>query len=75
MSCYYAGLMISISSTGFWIGVVVVNEISPILVSSSLRLSGTVLLFAGINLLVFMFILLVVPETKVSYSSLSKELA
>ena len=44
------------------------GEVGPILLSSPLRTPGTFYLFAGTFVLVFLHVLLLLPETKVSIS-------
>ncbi len=49
-------------------GIIAVNQIGPILIESPLRISGTILIFSGITLFLFIYILLLLPETKVNIS-------
>ncbi len=43
-------------------------QVSPILLASpQIQTQGTLYILAGINIIAFLFILLVVPETKVYY--------
>ena len=58
--------MTSIANTGFWIGIVGVSQVAPILTSSPLKISGTLLMFASVCFILFLYILLLIPETKVS---------
>ena len=44
---------------------IIVNQVSPVFVSSPVNVSGTLLLFAAASFAEFIFILLVIPETKV----------
>ena len=60
------GFMISICNTAFWIGLMSVNQIGPILVNSSLHIFGTLLFFSGACTALFVYVLLFLPETKVS---------
>ncbi len=59
--------MVSVSSTGFWLGIIIANQIGPVLISSPLNIAGTILLFSSIVLFLFVYILLMMPETKVIY--------
>jgi hypothetical protein len=59
------GVLTGIATSGFWIGNILVGEVSSILISSSLNVSGTLLLFALICFILFLFVLLLLPETKV----------
>ena len=61
-----SGFMVSVTNTGFWLGVIMVNQIGPILASSRLNISGTLLLFSVVTFAMLLFVLLFVPETKVS---------
>ncbi len=59
------GFMVSISNIGYWLGAIIVNQVASILSSSSLNISGTLFLFAVMTFVLFLFILLLLPETKV----------
>ncbi len=61
----HAGLSVSVAAVGWWIGNIVSGQISPFLLSSPLGTAGTLLLHAAICALVFIFVLLLLPETKV----------
>ena len=61
-----SGFMVSVTGTGYWIGVIVINQVSPILISSPLRVSGTFLLFGAVSIVLLLFVLLFLPETKVN---------
>lgn len=58
--------MIAICNVGFWIGVVMISQIGPVLVSSPLNISGTFLFLSGVAFILFLSVLLLVPETKVA---------
>ena len=45
---------------------VIGNQVGPILISTPLRLSGTLLLFSANAMLLFIIVLFFMPETKVS---------
>ncbi|XP_064397047.1 glucose transporter GlcP-like isoform X2 [Halichondria panicea] len=57
------GLSLSVASSGWWVGTILSGEISPFLLSSSLGTAGTLLLHAVICALIFIFVLLLLPET------------
>ena len=59
------GISVAIVSAGWWSGNIVSGEISPFLLSSPLGTSGTLFLHAGLCGLVFVYILFLIPETKV----------
>ena len=59
------GFMMSIAGSGFWLGSVGVTQLGAVLITSPLNIAGTLLLFAFICFLLFLYILLLVPETKV----------
>ena len=61
-----AGFMIAICNTGSWIGLIVTNQLGPILINSSLQVSGTLLLFSAVIFFLFLVVLFLMPETKVS---------
>ncbi|XP_064397042.1 glucose transporter GlcP-like isoform X3 [Halichondria panicea] len=58
------GLSVSVASVGWWLGTILSGEISPFLLSSSLGTAGTLILHAVICALGFIFVLLLLPETK-----------
>ena len=62
---WLSGFMVSISNVGFWIGAITVKKTASVLASSSLNLSGTLFLFAALTFVLFLYILLLLPETKV----------
>ena len=62
----YTGIGAALSQLGWWGGTVLMGEVGPILLSSPLRTPGTFYLFAGTYVLVFLHVLLLLPETKVS---------
>ncbi len=59
------GVSSSFAFAGWWVGNIVSGQISPFLLSSPLGTAGTLLLHAAICALVFVFVLLLLPETKV----------
>ena len=65
----HTGISTALSYTGMWIGAVVVSQISPILIVSSLGVHGTYYLMAGVCLVLFFFVLFLIPETKVKIGS------
>ena len=65
LSCLLSGFMTSLCNAAFWISLIAVNQVSPVLVSSPFNISGTLLFFAAVSFANLMFILLAVPETKV----------
>ncbi len=67
----HAGLSVSVASVGWWLGTILSGEISPFLLSSSLGTAGTLILHAVICALGFIFVLLLLPETKVKLWHLS----
>ncbi len=54
----------------FWIGNLLMAQITPIMLASPLRTHGTFYFLAGTNLLASAYVLLTLPETKVTTSSL-----
>ena len=66
-----AGVMVSISNTGYWGGAIVTSQVASVLIESPLKISGTILLFSLCTLGNLLFILLLIPETKVSPQSLT----
>lgn len=59
------GISVAVVSAGWWSGNIVSGEIAPFLLSSPLGTSGTLFLHAGLCGLVFVYILFLIPETKV----------
>ena len=68
------GVGAALSQLGWWGGTMLMGEVGPILLSSPLRTPGTFYLFAGTFVLVFLHVLLLLPETKVS-SNLTSSLS
>ena len=60
------GVGAALSQLGWWGGTILMGEVGPILLSSPLRTPGTFYVFAGTFALVFLHVLLLLPETKVS---------
>ena len=57
----------SVAAIGWWVGNIVSGQLSPFLLSSPLGTAGTLLLHVAICAIVFVFVLLLLPETKVVY--------
>ncbi len=66
------GVSVSITTSANWLGNFVVAMLTPILLVSDLGISGTFFLLAGILVLAFLFVLLVLPETKARQSTITK---
>lgn len=58
------GLMTGVCSCGYWIANILVGEVSAVLIDSPLKITGVLGLFASIVFILFLFILLLLPETK-----------
>ena len=58
------GIAVAIVTVGWWSGNIVIGELSPFLLTS-LGTAGTLLLHSGVCVLVFFFVLLLLPETRV----------
>ena len=63
--------MTSLCNAAFWISLIAVNQVSPVMVSSPFNIAGTLLFFAVVSFVNLMFILLAVPETKVSFETVT----
>ena len=63
---FFPGFMVSVTNTGVWLGLAIMNQLGPVLASSPLKISGTFFLFASFTLVLFLIVLLLLPETKVS---------
>ena len=61
------GLVTSVCNSTFWLGVIVSNQLAPIIISTPLRVSGLLLLFLAATVINYLFVLFFLPETKVSY--------
>lgn len=61
----HTGVASSLAFCGWWLGNIVSGELSPILLSSTLGTAGTLLLHATVCAIVVLFVLLLIPETKV----------
>lgn len=56
----------SITTVVYWLGNTLVAQLSPVLLASpQIRTQGTLYILAGVNITAFLFVLLVLPETKV----------
>ncbi len=64
--------MTSICTTAFWIGIIVSNQIGPVLISTPLQISGTLFVFAANVIILFVVVLFGMPETKVSLTICNK---
>ena len=61
----YVGISAALSQIGWWSGIILLDEVGPILISSRLRTYGTFYLLSGMCLLAFLHVLFLIPETKV----------
>ena len=61
------GMAVAVSFTGWWSGNIIVGEVSPFLLTS-LGTAGTLLLHSGVCVLVFLLVLLLLPETRVNHN-------
>ena len=72
----HTGITVAMSSTGWWGGTIIVSQLFPILLSS-VSSYGNLYIITGIGVLLTVYVLFLVPETKVSseiYSDLSETL-
>lgn len=60
------GIAVSITTAANWIGNFIIAMLTPILIASSFGIYGTFYLLCGALLLAVLFVLLTLPETKVS---------
>ena len=60
------GVGAALGQVGWWGGTFLMSEIGPVLLSSPLRTYGTFYLLTGICALSYLYVLFLVPETKVS---------
>lgn len=60
------GIAVSITTAANWIGNFIIAMLTPILISSPLGIYGTFYLLCGALFLAVLFVLLTLPETKVS---------
>ena len=63
---FFIGIAVSLTSSTYWVGNIIVAQVTPILLASSLQTHGTFYLFAGVHLAATLFALLTLPETKVN---------
>ena len=54
----------------FWMGNIIVAQVTPIMLASPLQTFGTFYLLVGVHIAALLFILLTLPETKVQLYSL-----
>ena len=55
----------SLSSVAWWMGTLLVSLLTPILLSSPLQIHGTFYLLGAVHVIIFLYVLLLLPETKV----------
>lgn len=63
------GVGTALGQVGWWGGTFLMSEIGPVLLSSPLRTYGTFYLLTGICALSYLYVLFLVPETKVSVAN------
>ena len=61
------GISAALSQIGFWGGVLLLGEVGPVFLSSPLKTSGTFYLLGGMCFLASLYVLLLIPETKVAF--------
>ena len=65
---FFSGIAVSLTSAVTWVGVIIIAQVTPILLASSLQTHGTFYLFAGVHIVATLFALLTLPETKVKHA-------
>ena len=61
----FTGITVGITTMGWWGGTIVLNELSAVMLSSPLGSYGTFYFIAGSCILMNIYVLLFIPETKV----------
>ena len=61
----HAGATVAISAATFWFSSFVVNQLTPLIVGSSLQLHGYFYIIVGLYMSAFLVIFFLLPETKV----------
>lgn len=59
------GLTVALATGWFWLLNVIVNQVTPLIIGSSLQLHGFFYIITGINFTSFFIVLFTLPETKV----------
>jgi len=60
-----SAISVSLTTSAFWLGGIVVAQVTPVLLASSLQTSGTFYLLVGVQIAGLLLVLLALPETKV----------
>lgn len=60
-----SAISVSLTTSAFWLGSIVVAQVTPVLLASSLQTSGTFYLLVGVQIAGLLLVLLALPETKV----------
>ena len=55
----------SLTSSTYWVGNIIVAQVTPLLLASPLRTFGTFYLLVGVHVAAMLFVLFTLPETKV----------
>ena len=55
----------AVCNSAMWTGIIITGQVAPLLLTSPLGVSGTLLLFAANVAILFLVVLFFLPETKV----------
>ena len=61
----FLGIAVSLTGSTYWVGNIIVAQVTPLLLASPLRTFGTFYLLVGVHVAAMLFVLLTLPETKV----------
>ena len=66
-SVKFLGIAVSLTGSTYWVGNIIVAQVTPLLLASPLRTFGTFYLLVGVHVAAMLFVLLTLPETKVHF--------
>ena len=61
----------SLTGSAYWVTNVIVAQVTPVLLASTLQTFGTFYLLVGVHIAAILFVLLTLPETKVKLVSVN----
>ena len=66
---FSTGIAVSLTGSAYWVTNVIVAQVTPVLLASTLQTFGTFYLLVGVHIAAILFVLLTLPETKVKLVS------
>ena len=66
---FSTGIAVSLTGSAYWVTNVIIAQVTPVLLASTLQTFGTFYLLGGVHIAAILFVLLTLPETKVKLVS------